>query len=848
MHPLHDDIARILGDKVKARSVVVWYDPRSEFLPFVDELRGTPAVRGEAATVSVGGGSVTLVQFDASMFELRARIEPLISGETPERVVVYLPGVTHHEQSVLMEAEKAGDLWTPRLKQVARNTLRKRYTDGIIDGLLLPEAVTYQDLVAAASDEGSESPSLLKAIFARVNGTDGMLTAWLASDDRDAEIESKLASRELFRLIRSRLGLELADDTTLVKARAATLRYILGGEFRLDLLAASPASLAAVPSPRTKAEEQAIRDLALRLRTSFPLEYPELADGVETALSLTPDAVAPDALGAIDTFRFEERVVLAYCGELITGRRFDDALVYVSQREQNFWLERDVARRAQWEACRLMAELGKAAAEVTAQVKAASGGPAEWVERYTDTGGWMRLDQAQRRMETFVAKLDDDPSEHALAVVRQGYESAAQLMADGFTKALDKGGWQVPGVLHQTHVYGDVVTGQPVPVAYFLVDAMRFEMGVELGGRLPKTAEVRVRPAVAALPSITPVGMAALQPGASASFDVVADNGKLGSRIEGTFLPDLTARRKFAASRIAAVVDTTLGDVLAASKTKLAAMVAGAEVIIVRSQEIDLAGETGLSIQARHVMDSVIDDLARAVRRLADAGVEHAVLSADHGHFFLPSDRDEAMRVESPGGSTVELHRRCWIGRGGSTPPGCIRVSAAQLGYASDLEVVFPRGAGVFKAGGDLGFHHGGPALQELIVPVVTVRSVPTAAPVGKKEPLGVRDLPYQITNRIFSVKVVLGGQNLSLFSVPSAVKPVLLDGDHVVGAVGMATGAEIDRSAGTVTLTPGREAEIAFLLSDDSVASVRIVVRDPATDAELYRSPTDIPVKLGVG
>ena len=31
MHPLHEDIARLLGDQVKARSVVVWYDQRGEF-------------------------------------------------------------------------------------------------------------------------------------------------------------------------------------------------------------------------------------------------------------------------------------------------------------------------------------------------------------------------------------------------------------------------------------------------------------------------------------------------------------------------------------------------------------------------------------------------------------------------------------------------------------------------------------------------------------------------------------------------------------------------------------------------------------------------------------------------
>ena len=37
-------------------------------------------------------------------------------------------------------------------------------------------------------------------------------------------------------------------------------------------------------------------------------------------------------------------------------------------------------------------------------------------------------------------------------------------------------------------------------------------------------------------------------------------------------------------------------------------------------------------------------------------------------------------------------------------------------------------------------------------------------------------------------------------------------------------------------------------VLHDDTVETLRIVVLDPATDAELYRSPADIPVRLGVG
>ena len=169
--------------------------------------------------------------------------------------------------------------------------------------------------------------------------------------------------------------------------------------------------------------------------------------------------------------------------------------------------------------------------------------------------------------------------------------------------------------------------------------------------------------------------MAALQPGASASFSVVEQGGKLGARIEDAFLPDLAARKKFAAARVPKLVDIALDELLSLQPSKLAKKVEGAQVVMVRSQEIDHAGEAGFTFQARQVMDNVIDNLARAIRKLAAAGVEHSVVTADHGHLFFPSDRDESMRIGAPGGDEVDLHRRCWIGRGGTTPSGCIRVA-----------------------------------------------------------------------------------------------------------------------------------------------------------------------------
>jgi len=849
MHPLHDYVAKQLAEKLRAKKLVVWYDLRREFVPFIGEVRGGAKTGSGAVPVTVGGILTRLTEYDGSMFELRAVVEPYVSGDLPECVVIYVPGCDRDRQgSVLMELEKAGECYEPQLKRLARNVLRQRYTDGVIDEMLAPEKVTYEDLALASSDTSSaEPPSILKAIFHDTSGNDGLLAAWLVSDVRDADIEAKESIRELTKLVRSRLGLELPQEAAPAKLRSITLRYVLAGEFRSDLSCAPPASLHAIPAPKTKDEEAAIRELARRLRTSFSEVYPPIADQVEAELGLRTAKVPAECLGSIDTFRFEEHALLSHCGGLVAAKKFDEALRLVDDREHSFWLDRDVGRKAQWEVCRRMAELGIVAMSVRTAVTNTAGDVNAWIEAYTGKSGWYRIDQAHRRLEAWVANLDDEADERPLGVVRRLYEDVCQAMADGFSKVLVRANWAVPMSTPQTRIYSEVVAERPRPVAYFLVDAMRFEMGLELSERLPKTAEVGVRHAIGALPSITPIGMAALQPGASASFSVVEQGGRLGARIDDAFLPDLAARKKFAAARVPKLVDIALDELLSLQPSRLARRIEGAQVIVVRSQEIDHAGEAGFTFQARQVMDNVIDNLARAIRKLAAAGVEQSVVSADHGHLFFPADRDESMRIGTPGGHEVDLHRRCWIGRGGTTPAGCIRVSASALGYQSDLDFVFPSGCGVFKAGGDLAFHHGGPSLQELLVPVLTIRMKVRDSDRLSSATMTVSGLPDAVTNRIFSVTLQLGGSNLSLFSSPTLVRPLLMSSGKQVGAVGMAIDAELDRATSCVRLQPGKPATVAFLLSDEGADSVRVVVQDPATDAELYRSSTEIPVRLGV-
>ena len=388
-----------------------------------------------------------------------------------------------------------------------------------------------------------------------------------------------------------------------------------------------------------------------------------------------------------------------------------------------------------------------------------------------------------------------------------------------------------------------MVAPLPGRVAYFLVDGMRYEMGAELAERLRSNAEVSLRSAVGVLPSITKTGMAALMPGAATSFDVLEAGGKLVARIDGSALADRAARTNRIKALRPTSVDLELRQVHFLTKSKLEKRIGNSPLVVVRSQEIDFFGEGGFQA-ARVVMDTVIENLARAVRKLASLGIERAVIASDHGHIYVAEEREEAMRIDAPGGEQVELHRRCWVGRGGATPTACVRVAARTLGSDSDLDFVFPRGAGVFKAGGDLAFHHGGPSLQELVIPVITVR---TAVGTGESGTLGaslsLSEVPPTITNRIFSVKLTV----TSLLGGGVPIKPLLLSDQKPVGHVGLALGGDHDRGTGTVTIGPSGEVTLGFVLDDDQATSVRVVVVDPATDAMLYSSPTDIPVRLGV-
>jgi hypothetical protein len=712
--------------------------------------------------------------------------------------------------------------------------------------MLQSDGVAYTDVVGLLSDSGGgPEGALLSVIFADARGDNAdILAGWLADARHDAQIVDKSADTELRQLIASRLGLELSADEALADARRRTARYVLVGEFQADLGCESPAVLQMIPRPGTKDQRAMVADVAQKLRQRHAEAYVALADTIEAEFSLPAQSIPPAKLGSVDTFRFEEQLLLDYAAELISGGQFKAAGEVVSQRRMNFWSEHEFSRHEQWRVHELMAQLGEAVDVVTRELPNSSQKVGDWVQGYTAPEGWHRVDSLHRRLESAHATMSQEiASEQALTRVRSEYHELLGKMSRGFISALKEAGWNVPGILRQTDILAKKGSGPGEVTAWFLVDALRYEMGVELARQLDDAGELSLAPAIAAVPTITPVGMAALLPGAEGAFSVIEQGGKLAVRAGDSVVTDLAGRRKVWKGRMPGVVDLELDKVLSLKRSELKGRVEKASAILVRSLEIDAMGENVNTMLARQMIDTAIGNVVRAVKRLARLGVSRFVITADHGHLFVEA-RDESQRIDSPGGETIEMHRRCWVGRGGSNTPGTVRINGSQFGYDTDLDFVFPAGDGVFKAGGDLAYYHGGLSLQELVVPVLTVKMPMAARDEGPEIALTLSNVPNGVSTRLVRVDLI---SSRSFFTEEVAtVYPVLLSKGVQVGHGVIVLDGELDEKKHLVKLTRGKPCSVGLQLLRDDVDSIQIVVLDPATDRVLAQSK-NLPVKLDI-
>ena len=394
---------------------------------------------------------------------------------------------------------------------------------------------------------------------------------------------------------------------------------------------------------------------------------------------------------------------------------------------------------------------------------------------------------------------------------------------------------QVPNQqqFYQRHVQRRLDEADNRKVFVIISDAFRYEAAQELtqvlNGTYRFAAELTSQLGV--LPSYTALGMASLLPHQTLTYQ---ENGSV--LVDGKAAASLEHR--------SAVLEAVNGvairaaDLLAMKKDQGRAFVSHHRVIYVYHNQVDAIGDTASTeAQTFQAVRTAITEIADTVRYIVNTlNGNYVVITADHGFVFTetaPGTPDRSTLTDKPPG-TVTAKKRYLIGydlpEAEQTWHGTTLVTAVAEG---GMEFWIPKGANRFHFTGGARFIHGGAMLQEIVVPVITVRHRKDRLARGETtiQPVAVHVLGmhHKITAPRHRFEL-LQMEPVSERVTPITLKVAVYDRDEVVTNVETVT---FDSASGNMD---ERKKWVPLVLRDrlyDKTTRYRLVLRDADTGIE---------------
>lgn len=814
MIQLREALKEQLTRNLDRHGVVVWTDPHGEYRERAADL--TP-------------DDATFEPYRGSWYELRRRAEPQLSRLEP-RLVVYVD-VEAPEEDPLAELRALGITYARRLGALLRQTAKGELTAAKLEEIG-NAATTLKEAEALLEGSATGSPAKLLKVFGPHEPNELVLK--LATSGQAAVADDSDLFDEVAQFLHTYLGVRPDRPGDLGGAIA---RHLVLAELASALRELPPGLRQAYRA--VSAEQQRRCEAVLhrwkndqRLVTSFDDAMSQA--GKDLALPAQLDW--HDALTSMDTVpAYDDLAFVEYTRQFGQGE-FRGAENLAAARLVTRWVKNDETQEKpqRWRVSHAAAQLQRL---TRSRPQVPSRSVSSILHDYAEHT-W-QIDRAHRRLESALLALTDRSQiEPVVRDARDAYNQWLDGYLRHFASAADDEGLATGDLLLQSHIHANVVTPYLAagPASYFMVDALRYELAHDLLDALRRQfgdGNIQLRSAVGLAPSITPVGMANLCPGAEEGLDIeLRDDNRLVVSINGQDVmtpADRVARLRAADGR---VTDLRLDDIVRFSERELTDQLEGADLVLVRSQEIDEQGETGKLNVGLSGFDATVQQLSRAVARLARHGVTKFAISSDHGFLALTRDVGEHMIIPKPG-TKGSIHRRVFIGKGGTTDAALLRLPMSKLGLSGDLDVVVPRGLALIAAGGARGFFHGGLSPQEVLVPVLTVEVQPS--PGSAVLELKAR-IASTITSHIFTGTLVLPD---NLLSEPVTVRPVAVrtSDEREIGALVTAGGAE--QGEGLVRLKPGDEVTLGFRVITSLSRGDKIALRafDARTDRMLGES-----------
>ena len=289
--------------------------------------------------------------------------------------------------------------------------------------------------------------------------------------------------------------------------------------------------------------------------------------------------------------------------------------------------------------------------------------------------------------------------------------------------------WQISGVSNQHQFFEKYVEPRLEEAErrrgfVIISDAFRYEAAEELCRELNGTYrfEAELGSQLGVLPSYTALGMASLLPHKTISFKPTGE-----VLVDGKSTAGIDNRNAILAT--AGGMAVKADDLLAMKKDEGREFIAGKRLVYVFHNVVDATGDKAETEKDTfEAVRKAIGELAALVAYIVNnLNGHHIVITADHGFMFSetpPGDPERSSLPDKPQGTAV-AKKRYLLGNGlpdqEAVWHGTTEATAAAEG---GMEFWVPRGANRFHFTGGARFIHGGAMLQEICVPVVTVRHV----------------------------------------------------------------------------------------------------------------------------
>jgi uncharacterized protein (TIGR02687 family) len=373
------------------------------------------------------------------------------------------------------------------------------------------------------------------------------------------------------------------------------------------------------------------------------------------------------------------------------------------------------------------------------------------------TSDWVRIDECYRHFYTAYDRLESTETlSHLRDIIENIYTNGylAKLSVLWAEKMESIKSLNEIACKKQNDFYKSIVEPSAIKdcTVVIISDAFRYECATELNNILISKAKFtsELSHMLSTLPSYTRLGMAALLPhnkiDFSENFDLLVDDKPcISSEQRANILQSYN-------SDSAVSIYT---EVMAMNKDELRKTFSGKKVIYIYHNQIDARGDNpSTENEVFTACSEAIEEITALIKRLTGhLSYTNYIITADHGFIYKRDKLDESDKVTlNPKESTKTAYqnKRFILSRENAPMSGTVCFPLDYLGKNnSDVFVTVPRGMDIFKVpGGGQNYVHGGVSLQELIVPIIKVKTIKGKKETGLVEVM-LTSLSRKITNLI---------------------------------------------------------------------------------------------------